>query len=170
MTLSIADQWFDVEGDSLALDPDDGARNLALIVPPASQLLAFFEALRIEGECWIWTKRVAESGYGNFRDGDTAERAHRVSFRWFVGPIAEGFEVHHLCRRRACVNPYHLQALTDEEHQLLHANARLCAQGHLICERNSYLKSDGRLRCGICHRVKGLAYKRQAKANVQLAS
>lgn len=33
----------------------------------------------------------------------------------FKGPIHAGFEVDHLCRNKLCVNPEHLEAVTDTE-------------------------------------------------------
>ena len=41
--------------------------------------------------------------------------AHRVAYELFVGPIPDGLELDHLCRRRNCINPDHLEAVTHAE-------------------------------------------------------
>lgn len=41
--------------------------------------------------------------------------AHRVSYEMFVGPIPDGMQIDHLCRNRGCVNPKHLEAVSQRE-------------------------------------------------------
>jgi hypothetical protein len=58
-----------------------------------------------ESGCWEWIKCKDKKGYGRaFKD-----RAHRVIFERFKGPVKEGLELDHLCRNRGCVNPDHLE-------------------------------------------------------------
>ena len=57
--------------------------------------------------CMIWTGSRNHAGYGSFRDGNPV-RAHRWSYRQFVGPIPRGLHVLHRCDTPACVNPTHL--------------------------------------------------------------
>lgn len=46
--------------------------------------------------------------------------AHRVAYERSWGPIPDGYIVHHLCGARSCINPFHLQAMTSQEHGQAH--------------------------------------------------
>jgi hypothetical protein len=72
-----------------------------------------------ETPCWIWLLRINPSGYGTTtvnRGGRFRTMpAHRFFYEEHVGPIPEGLEIDHLCRVRSCVNPDHLEAVTQQE-------------------------------------------------------
>lgn len=65
------------------------------------------------GECWLWLGRKNPKGYGQMTISKHQRSAHRVSYETFVGPIPEGMQIDHLCRVRHCVNPEHLEPVTQ---------------------------------------------------------
>ena len=73
-----------------------------------------------QGGCWLWTASKGFDGYGHFfTETDRATRrprpAHRVAYKFLVGPIPAGLQLDHLCRNRGCVNPEHLEPVTGSE-------------------------------------------------------
>lgn len=67
------------------------------------------------GPCWLWTGAPNTFGYGDLRLTTGLVRAHRFSYEMLVGPIPDGLHIDHLCRVRACVNPAHLEPVTQAE-------------------------------------------------------
>jgi hypothetical protein len=60
---------------------------------------------------WIGAKNGQRS-YGNMKVNQKPTGAHRVAYELRHGPIPEGLEIDHLCRRTSCVNADHLEAVT----------------------------------------------------------
>lgn len=107
-----------------------------------------------ESGCWVWMGALNHNGYGAaFVAG--ARLAHRVSYIAFVGPIAPGFVVDHLCRVRSCVNPDHLRAVTSRENILAPGSESLSAANALKascpkCGSEYSRRSRGWRRCRPC--------------------
>jgi hypothetical protein len=57
--------------------------------------------------CWIWRGYVINSGYGTWG----RHLAHRRMYEERRGEIPAGLVIDHLCRKKLCVNPDHLEAV-----------------------------------------------------------
>lgn len=68
--------------------------------------------------CWVWQGRLNKDGYGRVQVKGKTIRAHRYFFEELIGPIPEGLQLDHLCRVRACVNPDHVEPVTNSANQL----------------------------------------------------
>jgi hypothetical protein len=68
--------------------------------------------------CWLWKQSTTTTGYGRYRVSGRNDPAHRVAYEYAVGPIPEGLVLDHLCRNKRCVNPAHLEPVTQHENIL----------------------------------------------------
>lgn len=66
-------------------------------------------------ECWIWQGFEHPRGYGLVTMNGRSVSVHRAYYREYVGPIPTGLVLDHLCRVKLCVNPDHLEAVTQTE-------------------------------------------------------
>jgi len=65
--------------------------------------------------CWLWTGAVKEKGYGVIglgRREDGVDKAHRVAYCLYKGPIPDGGNILHSCDIPSCCNPDHLRVGT----------------------------------------------------------
>jgi hypothetical protein len=67
------------------------------------------------GSCHLWTGSTNGTGYGDLRVDGEYLLAHRFAYEIAHGPIGVGLVVDHKCGNRLCVNPDHLQAVTQKE-------------------------------------------------------
>ena len=112
------------------------------------------------GPCWLWKDRLS-GGYGRMH-GRVATQAHRFSYELNVGPIPEGLVIDHVCRVRHCVNPAHLEVVTNAENILRgngfsarHARKTRCSFGHQYDGTNTRIRADGSRSCIACERRRG---------------
>ena len=64
-------------------------------------------------ECWPWRGSMFTNGYGRFLLDGREVVAHRVVYELMRGPLLPGFVLDHVCRNRRCVNPDHLEVVTN---------------------------------------------------------
>lgn len=65
--------------------------------------------------CWLWTGARQKEGYGRVKHEDKTPLTHRLAYELLVGPIPSGLHLDHLCRVRRCINPEHLEPVTQQE-------------------------------------------------------
>lgn len=110
--------------------------------------------------CWIWQGSPLPNGYGRIgvrhgKNNTKGQLVHRVAYETFVGPIPKGLTIDHLCRNKLCVNPDHLEPVTQKINNFRApnyvGNRTHCPAGHEYSPENTNT-SCGRRRCLTCHR------------------
>ncbi len=68
-------------------------------------------------ECWLWiSPQVSFDGYGMFTISHHNDvYVHRYAYELLVEPIPAGLTIDHLCRKILCVNPAHMEPVTNSE-------------------------------------------------------
>lgn len=129
-------------------------------MPRSLPLLDRIAARVLVGDgCWEWSGAKNDVGYSQVswppRNGGSSNSvyAHRVMYELFVGPIAPGLVIDHLCRNPGCVRPDHLEAVTQRENACRGALATKpdCAQGHPRSVANTYVRKNGKKMCRVCY-------------------
>jgi HNH endonuclease len=115
-------------------------------------------------ECWLWTGNIDEDGYGIFCPvGRKPVRAHRFVYELANGTIAPALVIDHVrargCTHRNCVNPAHLEPVTNVENVLRgdspaarSARALTCIRDHPLSGDNLRITRSGKRSCRQCER------------------
>jgi len=121
--------------------------------------------------CLVFTGNINRHGYGLIKDDSGKDRTvHRVAYELAKGPIPDGLVIDHKCRVRSCVNPDHLEPVTQRENCLrgigipaINASKTHCYRGHELSDENTYpgWRDKGERRCKTC--TQDRARERHAK-------
>lgn len=133
-----------------------GVREWGVRAPAAVRLLR--NSVESSGGCWLWQAAVSGKGYGSFRTPQGSVIAHRAAYELFLGPIAPGMHLDHLCRVRHCINPMHLEQVTPAENvrrgvvRRAAEPATHCRRGHEFTPETTTWQGRYR-RCLPCRRL-----------------
>lgn len=123
-------------------------------------------------DCWEWAASRNDAGYGQININGRPQRAHRIAYELLRATIPDGLQLDHLCRNRACVNPWHLEPVTNDVNTsrgLLRSTPRQqkthCPQEHPYTGDNLVIRQGYRV-CRQCERATSLRsyYTRRAVA------
>lgn len=135
-------------------------------------LQRFWSKVEKTSTCWLWRGPLNTKGYGLWHANGRRFMAHRTSYAIMGGAITKEDQLDHLCRVRNCVNPAHLERVTNKINilrgeGLTAQNARKthCPNGHAYTPANTMLVKggDGHIgrRCRECARAMNRTYHQQ---------
>lgn len=136
---------------------------------PSTEDAFFAKVNESEAGCWEFSSLNA-NGYGTWQVEGRRVLAHRWAFTHLVGPIPDGLGLDHLCRNRACVNPGHLEPVTQRVNTLRgegpaarNSAKTECLRGHPFTPENTYVTPDGRRMCRTCSAERSARSRRRKK-------
>lgn len=88
---------------------------------PYTELIARHVVVTANG-CHIWTGALGPKGYPymSVRESKGPRAVHLVLWETLKGPRPKGFDVHHKCRNKLCVNIEHLKLKSHAQHAREH--------------------------------------------------
>lgn len=114
-------------------------------------------------ECWLWRGSKTADGYGHFNALRKHHLAHRGVYNLLKGEIPPGMQLDHLCRTRLCVNPNHMEVVTQQENirrgktgENMRSRTH-CRRGHEYNEENTaHPRKNPKWRdCKLCRKING---------------
>lgn len=110
--------------------------------------------------CWQWRGGRTEAGYAHLWILGKMHYVHQIMYELYKGPIPSGLEPDHTCRRRWCVNPDHLEAVTHQVNNQrgYWGRKRRCPHGHPLDGRRKGEFGPVRY-CLTCNRLRAAKWR-----------
>lgn len=112
--------------------------------------------------CWEWNKARSRQGYACISILNSCWLLHRVMCYFFVNSTITELYCDHLCRVRHCINPIHLEPVTNTEnifrgngYSARNARKTHCPHGHSY--EDAYRVKTARI-CRTCRLQRSQAY------------
>lgn len=124
-------------------------------------------------QCIEWQFKKNHNGYGIVHINGKQFFAHRLAVALSGRNIPKNKVCDHLCRNHACVNPNHIELVTQKENTMRgegipaqHARRNSCSKGHLYTPENTRLHTDKKGR--VCRHCR-ICYADRARINQKIA-
>jgi hypothetical protein len=127
-----------------------------------AEFMRFMEKIDVgefyKNDCWSWRSTMASGGYAYWFFRGKQQKVSRIVYEHWKGRIPHGLVVDHICNNPPCVNPDHLQAVTQKQNVLrgngptaINARKTHCKRGHKFTKKTIYTygNKDGK-ECVVC--------------------
>lgn len=146
-----------------------GEHNIAALDRELARKKLLANIVKTETGCWIFQLTPSRK-YPQLDFNGARWSVHRLSYIIHKGEIPKPLTIDHLCRQTRCVNPDHLEAVTNKVNGLRgysepakNARKTHCIRSHELSPGNLYKYKEGR-RCAECNRERAARRYHQAKS------
>ena len=136
----------------------------------------FWSKVKKSDHCWIWIAGRGSGGYGRFYTNGQTVPAHRWAYESLRGTVPNGLILDHLCRNRQCVNPEHMEPVTNKQNVLRGAGITAqeaerthCPAGHVYDLLNTHFY-QGRRYCKRCRNEWNRQYSQRPEVKSRAAA
>ena len=115
-------------------------------------------------DCWEW-RGTRRDRYGTLSVNGKITLAHRVSYELLVRPIPDGLVIDHRCRNVFCVNPLHLDPVTQKTNMRRALVKTECIRGHDLTDPDNLFpakRASGQAHCRPCQKEREASYRTEA--------
>lgn len=120
-----------------------------------------------ESGCWLWTAAKTPAGYGRLTFRYQQLYAHVVALKAVGRHRGKPWVVDHLCRTPACVNPNHLEMVSNRENTVRGAGCArpICPRGHLLagCNLSPAALARGHRECNACNVIRVRTWRQRKR-------
>ena len=109
--------------------------------------------------CWVYQGKLNHKGYARVSFQGKQHQLHRLMFDYYYEALHSNLTIDHLCRNRACCNPFHLDQVSASVNILrgfgptaINKRKTHCMRGHEFTPENTTKNGNGR-KCKQCHHV-----------------
>lgn len=120
------------------------------------------------GECLLWTRALDKNGYGYVKVNQRSRLAHDVAYEHWVGPVPDGLVLDHLCRVRHCLEPKHLEPVTNAENIRRGFSPSMVASRAGVCKRGHKIQTGKD--CRVCGAMHQREYQQRKRAALRASS
>ncbi|WP_116214893.1 HNH endonuclease signature motif containing protein [Streptomyces olivoreticuli] len=124
-------------------------RNAALLDPRDLRRMEIQSRSGVDGApCILWTGALDGGGYAMTKRNGRSSKVHRLMYESIRGEIPSGLVLDHLCRVRHCVNPAHLEAVSNAENVRRGSNTKL-TMADAMAIRDEFAQPNSRTKTAI---------------------
>ncbi|HEX8837705.1 MAG TPA: HNH endonuclease signature motif containing protein [Candidatus Acidoferrum sp.] len=122
-------------------------------VESVSERLARWSLIDPLTGCHIWLGGVSTGGYAKIKVFGRTRKAATVAYELTKGPVPTGLVIDHKCHHPNCINPDHLEAVTQSENlrrrrAFSRYKGNTCKRGHSLPPLEERNKNGS---CPICY-------------------
>lgn len=145
---------------------------------PISPIVRFLPKIKIlNNGCWEWKTGIIKTEYAIFTINHKRISAHRFIYEYFYNEINPNLSIDHLCKNRRCVNPLHLEQVTQQENCRRGNGGKIrglqlkskthCPQGHPYSKENTYTTPKNKRMCRICTKLHFQQFQQRKKLAIK---